>query len=120
VLVRRDTGEKSFVKMSDIKDKVPEFLDAIQKNLFEKSKNFLEERTKTAKTYAEMKKLVEGNRVLVDFCNEPACEEKVKADISAKTTGIPLDDKFNPAKGTGKCIICGKPAKCMIYFSKSY
>ncbi|MDD5182312.1 MAG: proline--tRNA ligase [Candidatus Nanoarchaeia archaeon] len=120
VLVRRDTGEKSFVKMSELKDKVPEVLDAIQKNLFEKSKKFLEERTKTAKTYAEMKKLVDGNRVLVDFCNEPACEEKVKGELSAKTTGIPLDDKFNAAKGTGKCIICGKPATCKAYFSKSY
>lgn len=120
VLVRRDTGEKTFVKMQDVSKAAKNVLDDIQKNLYEKSEKFLEEHTKTAENYTELKKLVNGNRVLVNFCNEPACEEKIKTDTGAKTTGIPLDSKFNSEKADGKCIACGKPATCKIFFAKSY
>ena len=42
VLVRRDTNEKEFVKLSKLKSRVKELLDKIQDNLFKKAKEFLD------------------------------------------------------------------------------
>jgi len=115
VFVRRDTGEKLSVEMKDIVKYAKNTLKAIQKNLFERAKKMTDEHTKHAKTFEELKKYVENNRVLVPWCGEEACENKVKEETGAKASCIPFK-----VKAEGNCFSCGKPAKHMVYFARSY
>ena len=116
MLARRDTGEKKSVKLENIEEEIQKELDNVQNALFEKSKKLLEAHTKTAKDYNELKKNINGNRILATWCGNTECENKVKEDTGAKTTGIPLDNE----NAKGKCIICGKEAKLNVYFARTY
>lgn len=115
VLVRRDKGTKTSVKIASIAKSVANELDDIQNSLYRKSEKFMEEHTKDAKTFVEFSKLLEGNRVLVPWCGDVRCEEEVKEKTGAKSVGIPFDKKAG-----GKCFLCGKKAEHMVYFAKSY
>jgi len=115
VVARRDTGEKVQVKISSLSDAIGKEIEEMHERLYNKSKKFLEEHTKSAKSFAELKKHVDGNRVLVAWCGEPACEAKVTEETGAKSIGM----SFN-FEATGECAICSKKAKYMVYFAKSY
>jgi len=115
ILVRRDTGEKKPVKTKELAKNVEKELNSIQKNLFERAKKFMESRTKKVKTYEELKKAVEGNWASTPWCGSVECEEKAKDETGAKITNIPFG-----LKAKGKCAICGKEAKHIAYFGKSY
>lgn len=117
VLVRRDTGEKEFVKFSALEKTVPALLDKIQSNLFDKAKKFLDSNTVKAKSWAEFEKGVKGGKmVLVPFCGTESCEEDIKDETTATSRCIPFDQK----KFDGKCIKCGSKAENLVYFAKAY
>ena len=118
VLARRDTGKKSTVKTKDLKNEINRTLESIQKNLFERAKKFIEEHTKEVKTYQEFKEVSDGNWIIAPWCGDSLCEEKIKEETGAKITNIPFD--LNKKKPSGKCLFCGKPAKYLVYFGKSY
>lgn len=113
-IARRDTGEKSQVQTSGIINAVKKELEEMHKRLYSNSKKFLEEHTKTAKSFSELKKYVDGNRVLIEWCGDGACEAKIKEETGAKSTGMPFD-----AKVSGNCAVCSKKAKHTVYFAKS-
>ncbi|MBD3203901.1 proline--tRNA ligase [Candidatus Woesearchaeota archaeon] len=119
VMVRRDTGEKSIVKYTEVKEKLAELLDYIQSNLFENAKKFIEENTVETKDWAEFIKAIKDKKmVYAPWCAETECEDWVKEKTGgAKTLNIP----FNlPKKIDEKCPHCGKPAKVWCYFARSY
>jgi len=118
VLVRRDTGKKTPIKTRNLKKEVKRMLEEIQKNLFERAKKSIEERTKKVSTYDQFKKQIEGNWVVAPWCGSVECEEKIKDETGAKITNIPFH--LNEKKPEGKCILCGKEAKHVVYFGKSY
>lgn len=113
---RRDTGEKREVTDRDIISETITQLGSIQRNLFERAKDFLIEHTKEVRTYEEFKKYVSGNRILACWCGDQDCEEKIKEETGAKTFCIPRKEHeiFSP------CIYCGKRATHVVYFGKSY
>lgn len=118
VLVRRDTGEKAFVPMADVKKKVAELLDKIQDGLFNKAKKFIEASTVDAADFSKFKEAVESKKMVkAKWCGEEECEEMIKYESGgAKSLNILLDQP----KISGKCVRCGKPAKCVALFAKSY
>lgn len=116
VFARRDSGTKKSVKITDAGKEAELELNDIQKMLYENSKKFLAEHTKKAKDYDELKEFISANRVLAAWCGNVGCEDKVKEDTGAKTTGIPIGNE----KASGKCIVCGKAAKFNVYFAKCY
>ncbi|MBW2980060.1 proline--tRNA ligase [Candidatus Woesearchaeota archaeon] len=118
VVVRRDTGEKEFVKVKDLTKKVAETLDAIHNNLFNNAEKFLKSNIVKAEKFDELKKAINNKKlVLAPFCGEPSCEDWIKDKTGGATTrNIPFDQK--PA--AGKCVHCGKEAKFLVYFGKSY
>jgi len=118
VLVRRDTGEKKVVKEKDIVRETNLLLEDIQKQLFRKARKFLEEHTTTAKDLNEFKEQLEekGGFLRACWCGEEKCEEKIKEDTGATIRVVP----FEKEKVFSNCIYCGKKAKEVVYFSKSY
>jgi prolyl-tRNA synthetase len=118
VLVRRDTGGKMTVKEKDVVKEINSLLEDMQKNLFKRAKKFLEEHTTTVRDFNEFKKTLEekGGFVRACWCGEEKCEEKIKEETSATIRLIP----FEKEKVFSDCIYCGKKAKEVVYFSKSY
>ncbi|MEM0480787.1 MAG: proline--tRNA ligase [Candidatus Aenigmatarchaeota archaeon] len=117
-IFRRDTMKREKVKESELEKKIEELIEEIQKNLYEKAKEFLESRIKVAKTFEEFKKFIEeGYMVLADHCGKIECEEKIKEETKATSRVIELNNE-NPI--SGKCIYCNENAKYKAYFAKSY
>ena len=50
------------------------------------------------------------------WCGEEACEDEVKEKTGVGSRCIP----FEQEQLSDKCVCCGKPAKCMVYWGKAY
>ena len=118
VLVRRDTLKKEFVLIKDIKEKVNKTLDSIHDNLYKQSKNLLEDNLVEVKNMEEFKKAIDNKKLVKAlFCGETECEDYIKDTTGGATSRcIPFSQKLV----TGKCVHCGKQAKFMVYWGKSY
>ena len=116
-IVKRNTGEKSQLKIKDLEKKIPKLLDEIHNELFENAKKFLESSIIEAKNWNEFANGIKNKKIIkTEFCNETSCENSIKEKTGASSRCIPLDSK----KISGKCFSCGKPAKTEIYFARSY
>ncbi len=119
VLVRRDNGEKNFVKTSDIVETSRTILDDIHRILYKRSEENFHGAVVDVKDMEELKKAVANKKMaLVPYCNDGECEDYIKEESGgAKTLNSPFD---RPVVSGAKCIRCGKDAKCNIYVAKSY
>ncbi len=119
VVVRRDTREKIVVSMDEITTKLGEILETIQKDMFDKAKAFLDAHIDTAVTMDEMIEKFQENRGFIKamWCGCEECEEEIKAATGgASSRCIPPEQE----QLSDTCIFCGKPAKYMVYWGKSY
>jgi len=117
-LARRDTLEKTFVKMEDAAERAADLMDDIQKNLFQRALNFREEHTSEVDTYEEFKEVLnaKGGFVIAHWDGTGETENKIKSETKATIRCIPL----KKSSGEGKCIYSGKPSKMKVVFAKSY
>ncbi|MEE8836608.1 MAG: proline--tRNA ligase [Eubacteriales bacterium] len=117
-LVRRDTREKTMVPISEVAKAVPELLETIQKDMYDRAKAFLESHTYDAHDYDEFRDTIahKPGFVRAMWCGDPACEEKIKADTTATSRCIP----FKQIRISDRCVCCGKPATKMVYWGKAY
>jgi len=116
-VARRDTMEKETLQISDIGKKVVNLLDKIQENLYTKADTFREEKTYTANTYEEFKKLIkDGGFVYAHWDGSSESEEKIKQETKATIRCIPQD----VACEEGVCIYSGKQSNRRVLFAKSY
>ena len=113
VLVRRDTGKKETVKISEVKSAVSRLLEDVQKNLFRNAEKFIQNSVSPAENVKDIRKAVEGGKAAGGFfCGSVKCEKKV-AETGAKSLCIELEGS------RGKCAVCGKSSN-RAYFGKSY
>lgn len=119
IIVRRDTGEKIIVSLDEINMKLPEILKTIQQDMYKKAETFLNSHIKSATTMNEMIETFNKERCFIKamWCGSEECEDQIKADTGgAGSRCIP----FNEEKLSDKCICCGKEAKHMVIWGKSY
>lgn len=118
VIVRRDTGEKETVAMTDLSEKLPNLMMEIHDNLFARAKAQMEEKTYTAHDMKELKELAETKPGFIRamWCGEPACEEQIKEEAGLSSRCIP----FNEEKVGDTCVCCGRPAKDLVIWGKAY
>ena len=118
VLVRRDSGEKSFVSLDGIEDTVAKMLDDIHAGLYAKAKKNLEDNTYPCATLAEVKEKMEsrGGFAKTMWCGELACEVRMKEEAGVTSRCIP----FQQEQLGDVCACCGKPAKHMVYWGVAY
>ncbi|NLL58737.1 MAG: proline--tRNA ligase [Firmicutes bacterium] len=117
--VRRDTGEKSFIKTAELVQRLPALLDDIQANLFQQAREFREKNTHRVSSYEEFQKVIQEKRgfVLAHWCGESRCEEEIKDDTRATIRCIP----FEPEQpGTAPCLFCGSKQGKAVYFARAY
>ncbi len=118
VLVRRDSGEKSFVSLDGIEKTVVDMLDTIHDGLYAKAKKNLEENTFPAASLEEAKQIQEekGGFIKTMWCGDAACEEKMKEVAGMSSRCIP----FAQEQLGEVCPCCGRPAKQMVYWGVAY
>ncbi len=118
VMVRRDNGEKTFVKLEELEQKAGELLQAVHDGLFEKARINLAEHIYPAFSIEEAKKLQEehGGFIKTMWCGDPACEQAMKEKAGMSSRCIPFEQEHL----ADVCACCGKPAKTMIYWGVAY
>ena len=107
---------KSFLSQDNLADQVRDLLDTIQDGILAKAEKFRDDNIHEAKTYDDLKGIVENGWAEAWWCGDPACEAKIKADTKATTRCM----NFEHQHGHGTCVCCGKDAEKKIYFSKAY
>lgn len=119
VMVRRDTGKKEFVSIKDINTKLKSLLADIQKNLLATAKKSLKSNIVDVKDWKSFVKAIKDKKMVrAAWCEEEECEDWIKDKSGgAKSINIPFDQ---PKKIPAKCCHCGKKAKSMALFAKSY
>ena len=119
VLVRRDNGEKIECALEDVAKVVPELLENIQKDMFERAKAHRDSHITDAKSYPAFKDAVENKPGFIRamWCGDMACEDKIKEDTTATSRCMPLEDQ-EPISDV--CVCCGKPAHKLVYWGKAY
>ncbi len=117
-LVRRDTLEKKIVPVDGIDTLIPDLLDEIQQNMYQKALQFREKNTIPVNTWEEFKEVIasKGGFVSAHWDGTPETEEKIKDETKATIRCIPLDNK--PEEG--KCIYSGKPSRQRVLFAIAY
>jgi len=123
VLVRRDTRAKDFVPMAELAERVPDLLDTVQRDLYERALAFRLDNTRRLDDYAALVAAfntgAEDTTPFVEahWCGDPACEAKVKEDTKATIRNIP----FDAPDEEGVCIVDGKLGiGKRVVFAKAY
>ena len=119
VLVRRDDGKKSAVKVSEVLKEAEKILKNIHDKLYKQSEKNFKDSIVDVSNMKQLKKAIKDKKMaLAPFCNKSGCEDWIKEETEGATTrNIPPGKKVK--EGT-KCIHCKKAAKVMIYIAKAY
>ena len=118
VIVRRDTREKTVVKLDELTEKIKEGLETMQSDMLHRAEDFLNGHISDAHTYDEFVDAVDNKPGFIRamWCGDVACEEKIKEDTTATSRCMP----FEQEKIDEKCVCCGKEAKKLVYWGKAY
>jgi len=118
VVCRRDTREKYTVALDEIATRIPEILEEIQKDMYDRALAHRESHTYTATNYEEFVKTINEKPGFIKamWCGDRACEDKIKEDTGATARCMP----FAQESLSDVCVCCGKPAKKMVYWGRAY
>lgn len=118
ILVRRDTGEKETVELANLKTRLSELLEQIQKDMFDACAKRRDEKTTVAYSLEEIMKNLEENQGYVKtmWCGDVACEDKIKEVTGAHSRCIP----FVQEHLADTCPVCGKKAEKMVVWGRQY
>jgi prolyl-tRNA synthetase len=124
VLKRRDTGTKEIIPQTELAAKVAETLEAMQRDMFAKAKQRLQDNTVVANSIGEVREILDdvtaekggGKFVMAHLKDDPANDAAIK-EFRASVRNIPLVDAYD---GPGKCIITGEEVAQRVVIAKSY
>jgi len=121
-IYRRDLDKKKKIKEKELLSYIKRFSKEYDENLIKKADNLFKERIIDVKSKKEIEKAVMlGKIARCDFCSldkeGEKCAEFIEKKIGAEVRGRRVDRKEEPK---GKCIICNKKAKEVVYIARSY
>lgn len=117
VVARRDTGEKETIPFSQLAERIPLLLAAIQKNMYERADRFRIDNTVTADTWEQFTAALENAKfVLAHWDGTTETEKRIQEQSKATIRCIP----FAQTKETGSCILTGNPSKQRVLFARAY
>lgn len=117
-IVRRDNLAKTTTPIEGAAKTLVDLMPVIQAELLAQAKANLEENTREAVTYDELKSILAEHRGLVyaHWCGAADCEKQVKEETMATIRNIPLGAVETP----GHCIVCGKATTTRALFARAY
>src|SRR5437667_2717842 len=124
VLKRRDTGQKETVPQSDAVRTLEATLETMQKDLYNKAKQKLQQSTVIANSIKEVESILNevtaekggGKFVMAHIKDDPKNDERIK-EFKASVRNVPLVDEFG---GPGKCIVSGEIVDRRAVIAKAY
>ncbi len=118
VIVRRDTREKTVVAIADVAAKVPEILENMQHEMLERARAHRDSHIYTATNYDEFKQTINEKPGFIKamWCGDQACEDQIKEETGATSRCMP----FEQEEIADTCVCCGKKAKKLVIWGRSY
>ncbi len=119
VIVSRLDRSKTVVPLDGLEAAVGEALETLRAGLYEKALANRERRTHACVTMDEIKQSLTDNGdgyIKAMWCGDEACEDKVKEETGVQSRCIP----FAQETLSDVCVCCGRPAKKMVLWGKSY
>jgi prolyl-tRNA synthetase len=117
-LVDRLSRERRPVPVAGIAERLQTELATFQSRLFERAQAFQRENTFELATLAEV---VAHFRERAGFVWAPWCgDAECEARINAEAGGVTIRTIDPEEKPSGKCLVCGKPAKYRVALAKAY
>ena len=119
VMVRRDSGEKITVALTDVKETLARLLEEIQHAMYETALKAREAKTSVALNMDEFKQKLEQNPGFIKamWCGSRECEDKIKEMTGASLRCIPFEQAD---LGSDQCVCCGEKTNKMAYFARAY
>lgn len=117
-VARRDTKAKELISLDGIANTVLILLQDIQRNIYQKAKDYRDSHTTKADTWEEFINLLDnkGGFISAHWDGTAETEEKIKELSKATIRCIPLDN----IKEEGKDILTGKPSLERVLFARAY
>jgi len=123
-IVRRDTGKKQFVPISEAAGYIATELLQMQNDLLERAREMRRQYSFLVDDYEDFKSKLEepGGFLHAHWCERGSCETQIKEETKATIRCIPIDqsDRLTPAVEEGKCIKCGGKSSTRVIFARSY
>jgi len=121
ILFTRDSKKKENLSMGNL-SKLKEYGRKFDERLRKKAEKLLNGKITNCKTKDQIKKVIkEGKIARISWCSldkkAMKCAEYIEKEINAEVKGTLANKKEKP---TGKCVICDKPAREVVYIAKSY
>ncbi|KAK1769395.1 putative prolyl-tRNA synthetase protein [Phialemonium atrogriseum] len=138
---RRDTGSKGTIPIAELATQVPALLETIQQDMYNKADASFKSHRLILRDWAQVVPALDSrNVVLIPFCEEPACEERIKEltksdenqelgpdglrqpSMGMKSLCIPFEQPDGLVQGETKCLNpeCERLAKSWVMFGRSY
>ena len=117
-VARRDTKEKMSFSMDGLSERIIGLLEEIQTAIYNKAKNFREERITRADSWDEFVKLLDEKPGFISahWDGTGQTEDKIKELTKATIRCIPLDNIAEE----GKCILTGNASGQRVLFARAY
>ena len=117
-LVDRLSRQRRAVPVAGIGARLKDELASFQGALFARAQGFLRENTFELSTLQEVVAHFKerGGFVWAPWCGDAECEARLKAEAGGATVRT-IDPE---EKASGKCVVCGKPAKHRVALAKAY
>ena len=117
-MVDRLSRGRVSVPVAGIGKRLSDELTAFQRKLFERATKFQSDNTFELRTLDEVVAHFRerGGLVWTEWCGEGGEEAQIKADAGGVTIRVIDED----AKPSGKCLVCGRPAKFRVALAKAY
>ncbi|MBR4708936.1 MAG: proline--tRNA ligase, partial [Bacteroidaceae bacterium] len=116
-VMRRDTLEKENQPLEGLAQRTKALLDDIQKNIFEKARNWRDARIYECDNYEEFKERIkDGGFFLCHWDGTAETEARIKEETQATIRCVPFGVEQTP----GTDMVSGKPAKARVLIARSY
>jgi prolyl-tRNA synthetase len=119
ILKRRFDREKSTIARSELSPQwLRQRMDQIQAAMFEKSRNFRDQNTRSASSYDELRKILaeQGGFVRAWFKPDKAVEARIREQTKATVRCILLENHGE----SGPCVFSGESTDTQVLFAQAY
>ena len=117
MLAKRNDGTKVAASLDGLVDTVKALLDTIHDEMYQKANSFVQSHIRECHSVEEIEKALDDRcYAKVMWCEDEACELKIKEMFQATARAIP----FNQIAFDETCPICGKKAKKVVLFGRAY
>jgi prolyl-tRNA synthetase len=116
--------KKQFFPRQEAFDKIPALLAQMQSDLLENARRYRKQKSRVIDTLADYEKFFAGDGTgfaWVHWAGDAAQEEEMAKRFETSVRCIPLESQIpDEARGSGKCILTGKPSAQRVVMAKAY